>query len=65
MEVYCVMEIDDDEYGCRAIESVWATYEQAETHIEELGQQKIKFWDGAILDLYTIEEYQVQGLQEE
>ena len=61
MTVYCVMKLDNREYGCRRIESIWTTYEQAETHIEELGQKKIKFWDGAILDLYAIEEYQVQG----
>ena len=64
MEVYCIMQIRDYEYGCREIESIWDTYESAESHVNELGQREINFWDGSVEDLYTIECYQVQGRQE-
>lgn len=65
MIIYCVMEIQDYEYGCRDIESVWATYEQAEAHIEELGNKEVTFWNGSTLDKYTVNSYRVEGLQEE
>ena len=60
--VYCVMEIADYEYGCRVIESVWASYEQAEAHIEDLGQIQVTFWDDSVEDLYIVETYEVQGI---
>lgn len=61
MEVYCVMVICDEEYGCRDIESIWATQEQAEARIVELGQETVEMWFGNE-DLYTIESHTLQGL---
>ena len=40
--VYCVMGTNG--YGCKDLESVWATYELAKAHIEELGQRDIMFY---------------------
>lgn len=62
MNVYCVMEIVDYEYGCRGIESIWSTREQAQDHIEELGNDIITFWDDSERDRYTIEVYEVRGM---
>ena len=62
MNVYCVMEIVDREYGCRGIESIWSTIEQAQGHIEELGNELINFWDDSERDKYTIEVYEVRGM---
>ena len=59
MEVYCIMKIRDYEYGCREIESIWSTYESAESHVNELGQEEIIFWDDSVESLYTIECHQV------
>ena len=64
MEVYCVMELTDREYGCRDVESIWATYEKAQEHIDKLGNDVINLWDDRELDLYIIQEYQVQGIEE-
>ena len=61
MKVYCVMVVSDEEYGCRDVESIWANYEQAEAHIAELGQETLDLWFGDV-ELYTIEEYDLQGL---
>ena len=62
MEVYCVMEIVDYEYGCRDIESIWSTYEQAKEHIDELGNKTITFWNDSEMDKYTIDVYEVRGV---
>lgn len=62
MNVYCVMEIEDYEYGCRGIESIWATREQAQEHIEELGNKIITFWNGCEMDKYAIDVYAVRGM---
>lgn len=62
MNVYCVMEIEDYEYGCRRIESMWSTREQAQDHIEELGNKAITFWNGFKMDKYTINVYEVRGM---
>ena len=62
MEVYCVMELTDYEYGNREIESVWATYGQAQEYIDKMGNDRITLWNDRELDIYTIQEYQVQGI---
>lgn len=58
MYVYIVEQIDDYEYGCRKVDSVWMTEEAAEAYIKDK-QEQIKMWDGAVLDKYTIREYTV------
>ena len=61
MKVYLVESICDYEYGCRKVEMVCATEENAKTYIEEHGgNPDVKFWTDQIIPYYTIEEWEVK-----
>lgn len=58
MHVYIVEQLDDYEYGCRKVDSVWMTLESAEAYIKDK-QEAVKLWDGSVLGKYNIYEYSV------
>ena len=59
--VYVVTEICDNEYGCRAIESIWSSPEAAEAHIKELGgRSEFALWSGRMVDKYDVEVWPIQ-----
>ena len=61
MTVFIVKKIIDYEYGCRGIEAVFQTYEDAEEYIDNTGMQcEIEFWNGSKEMQYTIDKYEVQ-----
>lgn len=61
MIVFIVKKVTDYEYGCRDIEAVFQTYEDAKAYIDNTGMQcDVKFWNGSRKTQYTIDEYEVQ-----
>lgn len=57
--VYIVMKICDFEYGCREVDRVFSTENEAKEYVESV-QEDIVFWNGKTHKLYTIEEWEVE-----
>lgn len=61
MKVYLVESITDYEYGCRKVEAVCASEKIAEDYIEKNGgNYDVKFWTGAFIPYYVIDEWVVK-----
>ena len=58
--IYLVNEVTNFEYGDTTAIKAYETYEQAEQAIEELGQEKIKFWTGQEINKYNISELEME-----
>ena len=61
MTVFVVLEICDDEYGCRGIRDIFSDPIAAQKYVESLGNCSIEFWDGSKQDKYIIQPYPVHG----
>lgn len=59
MEIFIVTMVTETEYCGTENIGVFSTYEQAEQYIAELGQCTFEHWNGAIIDVYGIETWEV------
>jgi len=62
-KIYIITQLDDYEYGCRKIHSVWSKKELAEKYIEKVDgdNEHCKMWDGRELPVYKIEEWEIDA----
>lgn len=58
--IYLVCEVTDFEYANTTPIKAYETHEQAEQAIEDLGQEKIKFWTGSEINKYNISELEME-----
>lgn len=61
MVVYAVRAVVDEEYGCREVQRIYASREDAEAYVSEHQEYWQPWWDddGAEVPVYDIEEMQV------
>lgn len=61
MKVFVVESLEDDEYGCREIVGVFASYEGAMEYIESVGgQSNVDVWFGTgTVPQFTVSEWEV------
>ena len=61
MVVYAVRAVVDEEYGCREVQRIYASYEDAEAYVSEHQEYWQPWWqdDDAEVPVYDIEEMQV------